>query len=328
MLLPSFLHVAIRKLLLGASIEDGARISIGTYLKCKCLKIDKNAKLGPFSAVIGTDVVIGAEARVKPISLVRSHTIRLGSRTHIAPLSITSASTQDPRASFELGERSRIFPFCWLEPGRGIKIGRHVGVGGHSLIFTHGAWSDYLNGGPVAFGPVTIEDHVWLPWRVFILPNVRIGRHSIIGANSTVSRSVPENSLAAGSPAKVLKENVIPKLTPNEKLERAESMLKDLADLLQAQKISFTLEKSRIHWDHTLAVDDESGLSAGDFLLLVTDSLSSEDVLRLTKQGVTVIDHPQLKYYRGAGWIDPGSFELVLDHLGTYGIRLDQGQIH
>lgn len=54
-------------------------------------------------------------------------------------------------------------------------------------------------------GPVIIEDNVWVGEGVAIMPNVTIGKNSIIGANSVVTINVPENSVAAGVPAKIIR---------------------------------------------------------------------------------------------------------------------------
>jgi acetyltransferase-like isoleucine patch superfamily enzyme len=53
--------------------------------------------------------------------------------------------------------------------------------------------------------PVAIEDDVWLGEFVAVLPGVRIGKGSIIGAMSTVTRDIPPYSIAVGSPAHVIK---------------------------------------------------------------------------------------------------------------------------
>lgn len=53
--------------------------------------------------------------------------------------------------------------------------------------------------------PVTIKDGCWIGEKVIILPGVTIGRRSIIGAGSVVTKSVPEYSIAVGNPAKVIK---------------------------------------------------------------------------------------------------------------------------
>jgi acetyltransferase-like isoleucine patch superfamily enzyme len=54
--------------------------------------------------------------------------------------------------------------------------------------------------------PVVIEDDVWLGEFVSVLAGVRIGRGSIVGAMSTVTRDVPPYSIAVGSPARVIKQ--------------------------------------------------------------------------------------------------------------------------
>lgn len=54
-------------------------------------------------------------------------------------------------------------------------------------------------------GPTILEDNVWLGANVVVTSGVRIGRRSVIGANSVVTQDVPPFSIAAGAPAKVVK---------------------------------------------------------------------------------------------------------------------------
>ena len=54
-------------------------------------------------------------------------------------------------------------------------------------------------------GPIIIEHNVWLCMDVIILPNVRIGSGSVIGAGSVVTMDIPPMSFAAGVPAKIIK---------------------------------------------------------------------------------------------------------------------------
>jgi acetyltransferase-like isoleucine patch superfamily enzyme len=53
--------------------------------------------------------------------------------------------------------------------------------------------------------PVILEANVWLGSRVIVLPGVTIGRDSVIGAGSVVTRDIPPRSLAAGVPARVIR---------------------------------------------------------------------------------------------------------------------------
>lgn len=53
--------------------------------------------------------------------------------------------------------------------------------------------------------PVIIEDNVWIGGGVVILPGVTIGKNSVIGAGSIVTKSIPANTVAVGNPCKVIK---------------------------------------------------------------------------------------------------------------------------
>ena len=54
--------------------------------------------------------------------------------------------------------------------------------------------------------PVRIEDDVWIGANVVILPGVTVGKNSVIGAGSVVTKDIPENVVAVGNPCKVLRK--------------------------------------------------------------------------------------------------------------------------
>ena len=54
--------------------------------------------------------------------------------------------------------------------------------------------------------PITIKDNVWIGANSVILPGVTIGEHVVVAAGSVVTRSVPDYSVCAGSPARVIKK--------------------------------------------------------------------------------------------------------------------------
>jgi maltose O-acetyltransferase len=54
--------------------------------------------------------------------------------------------------------------------------------------------------------PISIGDNVWLGGGVIVLPGVSIGRNSVIGAGSVVSRDVPADVVALGNPARVTRQ--------------------------------------------------------------------------------------------------------------------------
>lgn len=59
---------------------------------------------------------------------------------------------------------------------------------------------------PLIVKDVTIGEGSWLGQRVCILPGVRVGKHSIVGAGSIVTHDIPDYCMAVGNPAKVIKK--------------------------------------------------------------------------------------------------------------------------
>ncbi len=57
-------------------------------------------------------------------------------------------------------------------------------------------------------GLIVICDDVWIGAHVTILPNVTIGKSSIIGAGSVVNKDIPSHSIAVGVPAKIIKQRI------------------------------------------------------------------------------------------------------------------------
>ncbi len=87
---------------------------------------------------------------------------------------------------------------CWL-----IEIGDNVTLAPRVHVLCHDASTKtFLN--YTKIGRVTIGNNVFIGAESVILPNVRIGNNVIIGANSTVTHDIPDNSVAAGTPAKVI----------------------------------------------------------------------------------------------------------------------------
>ena len=316
---PSFIQVPLRRLT-GQKIGKGSKIKIGTFFSGKNVEIGRNVKIGPFCFVKGKDISIGDNSNIKSLSVLSTRIIRFGQYVHIAPLSIISSEFTE-NSLIEIGDHSRLFPFCWLDTGDGISIGKNVGIGGHTLIFTHGVWANYLDGGPVSFGPVKIEDNVWLPWRIFVLPNVTIGKDSIVGANSLVNRSFPENVLIGGNPAKLIKENIKNNLNIQEVNNRIEEILFSFSSYYEFKKHKkIQYGSNQIDFgDFKIIVDNDEIAQNGDLLFVLTTERSEEEIKDLLDRGVSVIDH----FTKVAQKVShKEEFVLFISYLRKFGIRL------
>lgn len=82
-----------------------------------------------------------------------------------------------------------------------IVIGSHVQIANNVVIVDHN--HDYKNGGFVSDG-ISIGDGVWIGANVVILPGVKIGKYAVVAAGCVVNRDVPEYSIVAGVPGKVI----------------------------------------------------------------------------------------------------------------------------
>jgi acetyltransferase-like isoleucine patch superfamily enzyme len=132
-----------------------------------------------------------------------------------------------------IGESTLLEPGCWLTlgPEAEIRIGagcflnggtmlaalERIEIGDH-VMFANGCFvgdSDHRYDDPdlpitaqgfVPRGPVKIGDNVWFGVNCVVTGGVEIGERAVIGANSVVTRDIPAGTIAAGAPAKVLRE--------------------------------------------------------------------------------------------------------------------------
>lgn len=100
-----------------------------------------------------------------------------------------------------------------------IRIGDHALIAPNVQIYTafHPTNAQHRFGGQREDGsfafcktqtaPVNIGNHVWIGGGVIIMPGVTIGDNVVIGAGSVVTKDIPSNTIAYGSPCRVIREN-------------------------------------------------------------------------------------------------------------------------
>lgn len=207
-LMPGPVKRFLMRVLSNAYIEPGVSIGFGALIDVSELRIGRGARIGRFARITAQRAAIGPSARIGSGAVLCAHTVDLRARSIVDDGARVVGDVRDPRSVIEMGMHSWIFEGCYINVSRAVKLGRNVGVGGRSLIFTHGYWLSALKGYPIGFGDVLIGNDVWIPWSCFIMPGVVIGDGVVMGARSLVLKSVPAGALVAGSPAKILREQV------------------------------------------------------------------------------------------------------------------------
>jgi len=112
--------------------------------------------------------------------------------------------------SFVIGEGTYIGRSCLFACIESVCIGKSVMFSDRCFVgdAVHGHQNlelpiidQYLQKG----GSVNIGDGCWLGVGAVILPGVQLGKHCVIGANSVVTKNIPDYSVAVGNPARVIR---------------------------------------------------------------------------------------------------------------------------
>lgn len=126
-----------------------------------------------------------------------------------------------PQLNLRVGHRSRIslgdnvstttMLFVSAVEGTAVAIGDDVMCATHNQIRTDDSHGIYDVTSRERINPaldVTIGDHVWLGYEAMVLRGSVIGPGSVIGMRSVVTSHIPNNCVAVGAPAKVVRQNI------------------------------------------------------------------------------------------------------------------------
>ena len=123
----------------------------------------------------------------------------------------------------QIGENSIVYNQLTVVRPKNVKIGKNVTVMNGALMMSAGGITiednvliaanvqlisnnhDPYDRYVITCKPILIKEGAWVGAGATILPGVTVGKHAIIGANSVVSKDIPDYAVAVGCPAKVIK---------------------------------------------------------------------------------------------------------------------------
>lgn len=156
----------------------------------------------------------GIGSRIDYPSIISNHDqIKIGD--NVVLLSNSRIQTfpekvRDKDILIEIGDHTMAgFRFTILA-GANVKIGKNVIIASDVTITSENHGINPENSIPymdqeLTCAPIEIGDNVWIGDKVTILPGVKIGNGSVIGANSVVTKDVQEYTVVVGAPAKAIK---------------------------------------------------------------------------------------------------------------------------
>ena len=100
--------------------------------------------------------------------------------------------------NFKLGYKTDIGAFTYINAKNGVIIEDYVQIGSHCSIYSLSTIDNKS-------GEVLLKENCRIGSHSVVLPNVTIGKNSIIGAHSLVTDSIPDNVIAVGCPVKIIK---------------------------------------------------------------------------------------------------------------------------
>ena len=202
---------AMRRALTGVKRASGEVVHRAWEAAVELGAIGPDTRRGKRFGAFGRDSVIC----FPPNTIFNEGSIHIGSGTLFGPQVTLSAGmipgqvmVSDPVIS--IGDR------CLIGKGSGIvghleiRIGDDVWTGHHVYVTdqNHG-YSDLdvpISRQVMPERPVSVGDGSWIGHGSVLLPGTQIGRHVVIGANSVVTGPIPDNCVAAGVPARVIRE--------------------------------------------------------------------------------------------------------------------------
>ena len=179
--------------------KHGKSLFIGTNTK---LYFKKNISFG-------TGVKLGNYCKIDALS---REGVQFGNNSGIGDYSVIecTGSMNNIGKGVKIGKQTNFGSNCFFGAAGGIEIGDDV-IGGQNIRF-HSEEHNFVNKDilihkqGVSHKGIKIGDNCWIGAGVVILDGVNIGTGCIIGANSLVNKNIPNYSIYAGNPAKIIKK--------------------------------------------------------------------------------------------------------------------------
>ena len=189
-------------------IKDNVTIGEDTYIEVPEIEISQHTQIGNNCNVVASKLILGSYNRL----------------TDNARVDLSGGRNLDSNLITGRG----CLMSSYINVCREVKLGENVALSPDSIIFTHSYWQSVLDGYPASYGPINFDDDSWLGAGSYVLPNVNIGKGSVIMSASLVVTDVKPFTMVGGTPAELIKDNLRKTKTQKQIYEQLFSLFREL----------------------------------------------------------------------------------------------------
>jgi len=175
-------------------------------------RLNPKGYISPSATIYHADLKLGANIFIDNDVMIfqdnKGGPLEIGDRVHIHRGTFIQTGTG---GCICIGEETHIQPRCQLSAygGGSIQIGRRVEIAPNCAFYPYNHTifhQESIRNQPCyTKGGIIIGDDAWLGFGVIVLDGVRVGKGAVVGAGAVVTRDIPDNAIAVGTPARVVK---------------------------------------------------------------------------------------------------------------------------
>ena len=259
----------------GAHIEDDVEIGFGSIIVSEYMQLKRNSIIGSSCFIKTKSFELGVMSVIGNNANIVTRDVKIGDVFFSGnSITIGGGGAFSSRARLIIGDECLVSSNCILNTGEGIIIGDRVGLSPHVKIYTHNHWQSELDGYHSNFGPIIIEDNVYITGDCLVVPNVTIGKGSTVFSNSTVTSDVEPYTQLSGNPAVV-----VGKISKNVRQEKKVSIIKRIISLMYEEQ-----QKIDINEANVIYLDSVSSKTQTDASVIITFNV--ENSYKITKRKI------------------------------------------
>lgn len=181
------------------------------YGRCYLARLNRQGYIAPSASIYHNNLQLGKNVFIGDRVVIYRDTnggpVELGDRVHLYGDTFIQTGIG---GSIKIGSNTHIQPHCQLSAYMAtIQIGNGVQIAPNCAFYPYN--HSFKPGFPITNQPlqtkggIIIDDDAWLGFGVIVLDGIRIGKGAVIGAGSVVTHDVPDEAIAVGIPARIIK---------------------------------------------------------------------------------------------------------------------------